>query len=523
MNNTQLPVFTTGRKKIFCYEDSITAENVKGVVEAALLVHNHNVKEIEWLFELYRGKDTVIENRVREGVNEDVNHKANVNYYSLIADYASNLFMQNPMVHVNVDGDATVGEKLKQYNKIQRVANRYARDKTTSIHASVCGVAYRFIEIDKRFGYKDSVLSPTSVFSLYGDDTDDRAMAKVYISQVRDGVAGEDITQEIGTTHFGIKNRYTVYTDEHIFEWVEGDKEVSVNKAMPWGCPIVEYRLNPFYIGTFERVTNLIHLLSVLRSDGVNGVVQSIAGFILGKNVGLPMDNEDDTEEERKFKEEQRAEFRHLLKKYRQIWTEDSKENPVSVEYIATELFNADIDVLYNGLKEDIIYITRTPNSIMNLGASGNAGAATTASGMTQALENAKNAEPFWFESAREQAYIELAILEYENKLKDLDVIDFDFAMQRSIDVNLQEATQSFATLVGSGVPPSDAARVTRLTPDPDSWEKRMIDWEKKVYELDKERRKEDDKERTSESGGAENGNEESTSEETKRHQESER
>ena len=52
MNNTQLPAFTTGRKKIFCYEDSITVENVKGVVEAALLVHNHNVKEIEWLLQI---------------------------------------------------------------------------------------------------------------------------------------------------------------------------------------------------------------------------------------------------------------------------------------------------------------------------------------------------------------------------------------------------------------------------------------------------------------------------------------
>lgn len=511
-----IPKFTTGRKKIFCYEDNLNAKNVKEVVKAALFVHNENVKEIEWLFELYRGRDQAIENRVREGVNSDINFQANVNYYSLIADYATNLFLQNPMVYTNVDGDERVSEDLVELNKIYRNNNKYARDKTAVIHANVCGVGYRFVEQDKRSKIKDSVLSPTSVFSLWGDDTDDEAMAKVYITKIRDGVSTEDITQQKGFD-FNLKNRYTVYTDEHVFTWTDLDDETKpaqVSKAMPWGIPIIEYKLNPFYIGSFERVTNLIHMLSILRSDGVNGVVQSIAGLILGKNIGLPMDEEDDTAEERAAKEAIREVFREQLKVYRQLWTEDSKENPVSIEYIATELFNADIDVLYNGIKEDIIYITRTPNSVMNIGASGNKGAATTASGMEQAMENAKNAEPFYFESAREQARIELDILHYSNILKTLDIYDIDLALQRSVAEDKISATQSFSTLVNTGVKPSDAAEYAGLTPDPESWEKRMIEWERVVFERDLERREQYGREESGNqrAGKESTGQEESTS-----------
>lgn len=525
MFNTVTPRFTTGRKKIFCYEDELNANNVKSVVKASLPVHQENVREIEWLFQLYRGKDSEIESRTREGLNEDINYQAMVNYYSLIADYKANLFLQNPMVYTNVDGSDTVSAALVELNKIHRNNNKHARDKTAAIHAAVCGVGYRFVEYDPRSLIKDSVINPTNTFSLWGDDTDDVAMAKVYIAQIRDNkVVGEDITQQTGAYQLGLKNHYTVYTDKWIYTWTDDDdldEPAEVKKAMPWGIPIVEYKLNPFYIGSFERVTNLIHLLSVLRSDGVNGVVQSIAGFILGKNVGLPMDNENDTEEERRAKEEVRQTFREQLKIYRQMWVEDSKETPASVDYIGTELFNADIDVLYRGIKEDIVHITNTPNSAMGIGGSGNAGAAEAATGMTQALESARNAEPFWFESAREQARIEIDILHYANKLKELSIFDIDFALQRAIAEDKISATQSYATLINTGVKPSDAARFAGLTPDPESWEKRVIGWaeenEKKEIERREEygERNEESDRKGSSRGGAEGGEETESGNET--------
>ena len=477
---SQAPAFTTGRKKIFCYEDTINKNNVIEVVKAALLVHEGNVLEIDRLFNLYKGMDEDIAARTRDGVHEDINYKAFVSYYSLIADYAANLFMQNPIVHVNVDGEDSVSQGIREYGKVHRSINKYARDKTTAFHAAICGIGFRFVEPDDRMGIKDSVLSPKSAFSMYGDDTDDNAIAKVYITQVHDKEAPlhiTDITNELGKQLYGLKNQYKVYTDDYIYTFEDGSDEVQVDDAMAWGCPIVEYKLNPFYIGSFERVTSLIHLLSVLRSDGVNGVVQSIAGIVFGKNIGIPMDNVEDDEETIGKKLQIREDFRVQLKKYKQMFVADSKENPASLEYVATELFNADIDVLYQGILNDIITITRTPNSVVNMGGSGNAGAARTASGTDQAIENAKNAEPYWFESAREQARIELDILHYKGGLKNLDVGDFDFAMQRSVMVDPIVSSQAYTTLIGAGVKPSDAARITDLSADPEGWEKKIHEY----------------------------------------------
>lgn len=493
MNLTRTPpTFTTGRQKIFCYEEEITKENVVRVVEAALLVHEQNVKEIEWLFQLYKGKDIEIESRVREGANEDINYKAFVSYYSLIADYHANLFMQNPLVYTNVDGDERTSELIVEYNKLQRQANKHARDKTAALHAAICGVGFQFTEQSKKTVFKHSVLSPLNTFSMYGDDTEDESMAKVYLTQVydKDSVLVENITKEAPITYNNLntKRKITVYTNDFIYSWIDDDKkEVDVKPAMSWGCPIVEYKFNPFYIGAFERVTSLIHLLSVLRSDGVNGVVQSIAGLILGKNIGIPMDSENDTEEERTAKEAIREQFRKDLKAWRQIWVnEQSKDLPVSIEYVATELFNADIEILYQGILNDIITLTITPNSVVNLGGSGNTGAARTASGENRALENAKNFEPYWFESAREQTRIDLAICHYSGVLVDLDDGKLDFAMQRSAAVEPISAAQAYQVMIQSGVKPADAASFADITADPESWEKRVIEWREKQQKQQK-------------------------------------
>lgn len=481
--------FTTGRRKIFTGVDKITKDNVIEVVENALLTHNQNVQEIEWLFQLYRGSDAVIKERKRTGPNEEVNYKAFVSYYSLIADYAANLFMQNPTVFVNADGEEEVSEELIKLGKIHRDINKYARDKETALHAAICGVGYRFIEQDRKRIIKDSVISPRNTFSMYGDDTDDQSEAMVYLTTELDSEPSLAKNEIIDQTLLNDQNlqRRTVYTDEYVYTWLAGDTEVKVTEAQPWGCPIVEYRLNPFYIGSFERVTTLIHLMSVLRSDGVNGVVQSVAGFIFGKNIGLPMLSEDDTEGERREKLKVVDQFRSDLKKYRQMFVEDGKESIASIDYIETELFNSDIDILYEGLKDDIITITRTPNSVMNMGASGKTGAASIASGGDQAIDNAKSAEPFWFESLRDQTRIELKILEYMKEPLKLSTGDIDFAMQRSVRVDITQATQAFANLTREGVTIADAAEIAGITEDPMSFEKRTLDNIKRIREEEAE------------------------------------
>lgn len=452
---------------------------------------------MEWLFQLYRGYDSELATRTRKGTYPEINNLGMVNYYSLIADYASNLFMQKPIMYINVDGDEETSKLLQEYIKENRLSHKNTRDKTIASHAAVVGVAWRFIEMGNNTLIKDSVLNPKNVFALYGDDTDDEAMAKVYITKVRQlkdspVAVAADNTQESGLNNYTLAKRYTVYTDTHSFSFVEGSQEVEV-KPLLFGSQIIEYKMNPYYIGSFERVVSLIQMLAILRSDGVNAVVQHASGVMFFKNIGIPMDKIDDTEEEKEFKAKLRAQTRQGIKEFGQIWADDSKEMPASIQYIASELYNADIEVLVDGIIKDIITISRTPNSVVNLGASGNAGAAETASGMTQALENAANAEPYWFESARNQAKIELAIAHYKGRLIGLEAGDFDFAIQREVIADIVGSSTAYATYRATGMSYGEAARLSNITADPESFEERQLKWreeERKRGELDVENEK---------------------------------
>ena len=447
------------------------------------------------MFNLYKGYDQEVIERERSGLFNDINNIGFVNYYSLIADYAANLFMQKPIMYINNDGDESTSSLIQEYVKYNKMAHKNSRDKTTASHVSICGVGYRYIEMDKKTIFKDSVLNPKSVFTIYGDDTDDVAMARVYITNEKDNSKSAqslmaDITQESGLSNFNMKKRYTVYTDDFIYSFLEGSEIVTTKPAMNWGMPIVEYKMNPYYIGSFERVTTLIKLLSILRSDGVNGVVQSVSGIMFFKNIGIPMPNADDTEEELEAKKKILEETREGIKNFGQMWADDSKEKVASIEYIGSELYNADIDVLYEGILKDIITITRTPNSVVNLGGSGNTGAAETASGMTQALENAANAEPYWFESARNQSIIEIGIANHKGKLKGLTAGDFDYAIQREILPDKTASSSAYSVYLSTGMRIADAAKLAGITADPEAFETRQLNWQQEQLDRENEEKK---------------------------------
>ena len=468
--------FTTGRKKIFCYEQNITKDNVIAIVEAAKPTFEQNNIEIERLFQLYRGRDEDIVGRKRIGVNTEINTKGFVSYYSLIADYTANLFMQNQMILVNVDGKKDVSEALIEYNKIHRNNNKYARDKQSALHAAICGWGYRFVQKDRDTIINDSVLSPKSVMSIYGDDTDDRVMARVYVTQVLDKEA--KLVSELSgqrDVNVATKDHYTIYTDKFTYSFTDGDETAEMKEALGIGIPIIEYKLNPFYIGSFERSISLIQMLSLLRSDATNGVIQSIAGVLFGKNIGLANIGADDDEDTIKFKEEINRQMAEQMKAFRQLFVNDSKEGPASLEYIGTELYNADIEVLYQGIVKDITTISMIPNSVVNMGGSGNAGAADTASGVKQALEHAANSEPFWFESAREQLKVELLIAKEQGKLTKLDAGDLSFAMQRNISIDPIVATQAMETMLKNGITISDAVEYVGMSADPIEFEQRTL------------------------------------------------
>lgn len=484
------PEFSFGRKKIYAYVDNITPDNVREVVQNAYKAHQQNIKEIQWLFDLFRGKDNRIINRTRN-IDNGVNEKIVVNYNRLIAEYRANTFMQNSPVLINRTSEQIKSDLISELIKYHEMSSKPSRDKEAALHAAICGVAYRFIEPNVYYDEQGqtpvnrATLNPERVMRIYGDDTQTRPIATVYINQVPKGTIGAGgITGETpAITSIPIMaNRYTVYTRDWVYDFYDNEayadniadkKSLEIKEAPKYGCPIIEYKLNPFMIGAFEDVQSLIYLLSLLKSDSSNNIVQTVASILVLRNANIPMD---DSEESIAY----RKNFQKELKEKLMLVIEDGDNKEFGAEYISPTLSQADAQLLYDSTLNDITALTKIPQNILDGGGGGNVGNAEISGGWTGALLEASNAEPYWSEEMYRELAIELDICHKRNKLIGLNIGDIRIEYQRRGYSNKQSEAQTFGTLMGTGfIHPVDAANISNLDIDPQSIIKRGLEWRK--------------------------------------------
>jgi len=478
--------FSFGRNKTYAYVDNIDITNVKSVVETSYNNFSPVQKDIQWLFELYRGKDIrILDNNKNSTIN--ANYKAIVNYFALINDVKSGIFLQNDGILVNRSMNKALAKELKKVQDKQNLANIFARHKEAILHAAICGVGYTFIEPNLAYIYDKSVcpfnisiLSPENVMLIYGDDSKEKPLATVYINRVPKGfIGGADFTGEtIIPNLYNMANKYTVYTDTTKFTffaneaYASGVKQSVITEPLPsYGCPITQYRLNSFMIGVAERVENLCHTLSVLTSNRVNNVEQIIQSILVIKNSGFPLgDSEED--------EEKRQSFKKRLQELMMLMVEENnKDTQFNAQYISPQLSQSDVQNLYETVINDIISIAQIPQGVINIGGSGNTGAAQTASGWSNALVDAINSEPFVAESMLEELDKQIKILKKNDIIKNLSIEDIDIKFTRRSYENKTESSATFVTLTSNGVPFGRAAEISNLVTEPNLLEQEMLEW----------------------------------------------
>jgi SPP1 family phage portal protein len=481
-----IPEFTFGRDKIFIYEP-ITSESVIRVVTAALQTHRINQNDINWLFNLYRGNDTRIIKRER-AVDSVINYRAMVNMYSPIIDTKAGLLCQSPVTFVNRSKDEAIDEEIEAWGRIYKALNMQAKHKEMSTQVGICGLGYRFNELDEKYTpgvknghypFKVSTLNPANTFSLWSDDADNESVAIVYMSYE----AKPDAYPPTNTgmiTGYSYKpelmTRFHVYTNDYTYEFLEDAKTPEVTDAMPWGIPIVEHYVNPYRIGFFERVQSLIYLRSILRSDQVIGVSEFINAIWFAVNIGIPEVIADPDSEPDEYRRQLAAQNAYIskIRRDRMLWVLDASKDgvPASLELKGMELNQTDTNVLDKMLRDDIIALAKIPNYAADLGASGNTGAAQTSSGWMPALIDTLDQEPYWFEGLQKDLKIQLEMCRYKGMDFKLTVEDIDLFIQRKTFDDKQSASQTFVQLRAAGIPISKAAEIANLVADTNNLEK---------------------------------------------------
>ena len=259
-----------GRKKITTTAKRIDESNLLKVLEAALAIHYKNAREIEYLWNYYRGRQDI---RFKEKyVRENINNIVTVNRANEIVTFKTAFLLEEPIQYISHGGDDSVSKLVNTFNEYMRAADKESADKDIVDWMHICGVGVRLVLV----GEDPSVspfdiftIKPTKAFVIYSNGIGERPLAGVIIGKDEDE-----------------KTTYDVYTaDRHYF--VKDNEVTDLGNPQYGAIPLVEYANNKARMGAFESVISILNNINRLESDAVDSIQDFVNGFDVFQNCDI--------------------------------------------------------------------------------------------------------------------------------------------------------------------------------------------------------------------------------------------
>lgn len=257
-----------GRKMIFSDVDEVTAENVVDVLQKAKHIHGENAKQIEALWDVYRGKQEILK-RHKE-IRSDIENKIVENRAFQFVTFETGYLVGKPIQYISANAEKESSEAVRILNKFMEDVGKSSVDQSLVTWQKICGTGYRLVQ---QKDYNEPGEAPFELFTVEPD----KAFV-VYSSRV-----GHKPLCGVYTFKNSVdKTVYCVYTPRLYFEVIDSD--ITRSEENSFGAiPLVEYPANIARIGTIELVNPLLEAINSLdsnRLDGVEQFVQSILVFI---------------------------------------------------------------------------------------------------------------------------------------------------------------------------------------------------------------------------------------------------
>ena len=324
-----------GRKIIKTNKSQINARNIVEELNKALVIHNQNAIEINYLDRYYSGDQPIL---YRKKVNRpEVNNKLVVNLaYELVERKVADICAE-PIQYVLRGTDEKKSEEITELNVTMDSESKQEVDIEICRWRSICGTAYRFIGNDEGNGD----LLDESDFSLSSEDP--RYTFVVYYSnnkpafscQIREGENNETI--------------YFCYTANEWFDIRDGkifNQGINGNRAVP----VIEYPNNARRLSDIEITILITDGINKLQSDRINGVEQFVSAWI--KFINCEIDKET-------FRE-MRQEGALVVK------SNNGAENKADVDVMTNELNQTEGQVVFDDLFERFLSIQGLANRSNN-------------------------------------------------------------------------------------------------------------------------------------------------------------
>lgn len=375
-----------GRKVITIDEVEITDENVVEILEKVMLDHDKNRKDIDYLWDYYRGKQPIL-NRIKK-VRPEICNRIVENRANEIVSFKVGYLCGEPIQYIGRNGSDAISKAISELNEMMFSENKATQDKKVVEWQAICGTAYRLVLPDTRGGEDDAP------FEMYTLDPRDTTVA---------------YSNEVGNKALmGIKycttekndNIYSIYTAHHF--WKIKNKEILESKNQALGIvPIIEYPANTARLGAFEVVIDLLDEINNIASNRMDGIEQFVQAFIKFINCDI-------TKEEYK-------EFLELGA----IKVKSHEGQTGDVDVVSSELNQTQTQVAKDDAHSAIIEITGMPNRNGGSSTSDTGQAVVLRDGWTLAEARAKDSELMFKEAEQNTLKLILRIIRDTQGLSD--------------------------------------------------------------------------------------------------------
>ena len=460
--NDHSPIRTrwVGRHRIACDPVEVTSANVPALVEAALDVHWVNAADEQTLHDYYLGRQSIL-SRPKD-VRPEIDNRVVENRADEIVSFKVGYMVGDPVKYVSRPTGATHGDLLSDadaqahdvsaLNALMDDCGKHSVDRDVVQWGMEAGVGYRLClpTGDPKEPLLLRSLDPRSTFVVYANDVAGEPLLAATASHDRDGNV----------------SRWTVYSATTCWHLDGQSYEVLWEGAHACGgVPIVEYPANSDRTGAFEKVLPLLDAINEVESDRVNGVQQFVQSLMVLKNVELGA-----------TPDERRAAFDELRDRGAiQIFDADSAKADIAL--LTAELSQKDTQTLVEWLYKTVLRIVGMPSNIGGGASTSDTGIAVTLrDGWSLTETRAKDYELFFKRSERRFLSQACAHLRRTCGLL-VEPHDVEVSFTRRNYENTQGKSQVYVTLVQNGVPPTLAAEVSGISPDPEAFGDLVRQW----------------------------------------------
>ena len=285
-----------GRHRIYSDEYEVTPENVIGIVQDALMIHEQNREEIAYLLRYEKGCQPLKREKI---VRSEINIEVVDNVANQVTEFKLGYNWGNPSIFIqrgnkdianndkDVDDDA-----ISMLNEMNDAEAAFAKDQELARFVEVTGIGHQFVDIKRRYEEGGSVfdletLNPLTSFVVHRNDIHETPLLGVTYRQLDNGT--RYFTCISKDRRYEIRDLVEIENGEKVDEkWEFGPRSGERN---PLGeIPIVEFVRAYDRMGCFERQIPDMDALNIEVSDFANAVAQDTQGMYWGNDFEFPKD-----------------------------------------------------------------------------------------------------------------------------------------------------------------------------------------------------------------------------------------